>query len=78
MYDEGIGVDIRHEHLAPWISFSVDALLHVQLRAGSWPQEHLAWVAQGQDPSWVDLQQVGDGWIILKRGFLVFLFSKDI
>lgn len=45
---QGGGKHIRHEHLAPWMKFSVPARLQVQCRALSRPQEHLAWAAQTQ------------------------------
>lgn len=59
--------NILHEHLAPSVAFSVDALLHVQWRADSWPQEHLACAAQVQEPFWVDWQQVDGGVVILVK-----------
>lgn len=55
----------RHEQRGPEMLFSVEALLQEQLRALSLPQEHLAWAAQAQLPSWVVLQQVVAGWTIL-------------
>lgn len=53
--------DILHEHRAPEVAFSVAALLQVQWRALSLPQEHLACAAQAQMPSPEVLQQVEDG-----------------
>lgn len=40
--------DVRHEHLAPEMTFSVFAFSQVQCRACSFPQEHFAWAAQTQ------------------------------
>lgn len=45
--------------------FSVEALLQLQCRADSLPQEHLAWAAQAQVLSPEFLQQVEAGWTIL-------------
>lgn len=59
-------VNLRHEHRGPEMAFSVAALLQEQLSALSLPQEHLAWAAQTQPPSWEVLQQVVAGWTILK------------
>lgn len=52
------------------MSFSVEDLLQVQWRAFSLPQEHLAWAAQTQLPSWEVLQQVDDGWTMLTDGLV--------
>lgn len=65
--DSMVGFNIRHEHRGPETLFSVDALLHVQCSADSLPQEHLAWAAQTQVPSWDALQQVVVGLTILNR-----------
>lgn len=59
---------IRHEQRGPEVAFSEEALLQLQWRALCWPQEHLAWAAQTQEPSWVVLQQVVVGWTILAGG----------
>lgn len=56
---------LRHEQRGPEVAFSVEALLQLQWRALCWPQEHLAWAAQTQEPSWPVLQQVITGWTIL-------------
>lgn len=50
--------NILHEHLGPVMLFSLEALLHVQCPALSFPQEHLACAAQTQPPSLEMLQQV--------------------
>ena len=50
--------NLRQEQRGPEISFSEEALLQVQWRADSLPQEHLAWAAQTQPAPWVVLQQV--------------------
>lgn len=60
---------VRHEQRGPEVAFSVEALVQLQFRADCWPQEHLAWAAQTQVPSWVVLQQVVVGWTILMIGF---------
>lgn len=53
--------NILHEHRAPEVAFSEEALLQVQWRALSLPQEHLACAAQAQIPPPEVLQQVEDG-----------------
>lgn len=42
--------------------FSEEALSHVQWSAFSLPQEHFAWAAQMQLPSWEFLQQDKGTW----------------
>lgn len=57
--------DLRQEQRGPETAFSVEALLQEQWRALSLPQEHLAWAAQTQVPSWEVLQQVVAGLTIV-------------
>lgn len=57
--------NLRQEQRGPEISFSEAALLQVQWRADSLPQEHLAWAAQTQPAPWVVLQQVEAGMAIV-------------
>lgn len=48
----------RHEHLGPLMVFSVAALAQVHLRAGFWPQEQRACIAQTHSAPEVLPQQV--------------------